>query len=95
MSSLEPLREQIAAWFNQDVNGVVIHAALKRDHGFVGSYSSVRRMLGTLKREQPPDTTVRLVFAPDEAAQVDFADSRSREQALDRIAGFDPHCWKF
>ncbi len=72
VSSLEPLREQIAAWFNQGINGVVIHAALKRDHSFTGSYSSVRRMLGTLKREQPPDTTVRLVFAPGEAAQVDF-----------------------
>ena len=72
VSSLEPLREQVAAWFNQGVSGVVIHAALKRDHGFTGSYSSVRRMLGTVKREQPPDTTVRLVFAPGEAAQVDF-----------------------
>lgn len=72
VSSLEPLREQIAGWFSQGINGVVIHAALKRDHGFTGSYSSVRRMLGTVKREQPPDTTVRLVFTPGEAAQVDF-----------------------
>lgn len=29
-------------------------------------------MLGTLKRETPPEATVRLVFAPGEAAQVDF-----------------------
>ena len=72
VSSLAPLREQVAAWFDQGVSGVVIHTALKREHGYTGSYSSVRRMLGTLKRETPPDATVRLVFAPGEAAQVDF-----------------------
>jgi hypothetical protein len=66
------LRDQIAAWFDQGVSGVVIHTALKREHGYTGSYSAVRRMLGTLKRETPPDATVRLVFAPGEAAQVDF-----------------------
>lgn len=72
ISGLEPLREQIANWFNQGVSGVVIHTALKREHGFTGSYSAVRRMLATLKREVPPDATVRLIFAPGEAAQVDF-----------------------
>jgi len=72
VSSLAPLRDQIAAWFDQGVSGVVIHTALKREHGYTGSYSAVRRMLGTLKRETPPDATVRLVFAPGEAAQVDF-----------------------
>jgi len=72
VSSLEPLREQIAAWFAQGVSGVVIHTALKREHGYTGSYSAVRRLLATLKRDAPPETTVRLTFAPGEAAQVDF-----------------------
>lgn len=72
VSSLAPLRDQIAAWFNQGISGVVIHTALKREHGYTGSYSAVRRMLGTLKRETPPDATVRLAFAPGEAGQVDF-----------------------
>lgn len=72
VSGLEPLRGQIAAWFAQDVSGVVIHTALKREHGYTGSYSAVRRMLATLKRESPPEATVRLTFAPGEAAQVDF-----------------------
>lgn len=72
VSSLEPLRAQIAAWFNQGVSGVVIHTALKREHGVVCSYSAVRRLLATLKRETPPEATVRLTFAPGEAAQVDF-----------------------
>jgi len=51
---------------------VVIHTALKREHGYTGSYSAVRRMLATVKREVPPEATVRLDFAPGEAAQVDF-----------------------
>lgn len=72
ISHLKPLREQIAAWHAQDVSGVVILAALKREYGYTGSYSSVRRLLVTLKRETPPDTTIRLDFAPGEAAQVDF-----------------------
>lgn len=72
VSSLEPLREAIAAWHAQGVSGVVILAALKREHGYTGSYSAVRRMLATLKRETPPQATVRLDFAPGEAAQVDF-----------------------
>ena len=72
ISGLEPLRETIAGWLGQGVSGVVMHAALKRDHGFTGSYSAVRRMLATLRRESPPEATVRLIFAPGEAAQVDF-----------------------
>ncbi|MBK7357167.1 IS21 family transposase [Propionivibrio sp.] len=72
ISGLEPLREQMAGWLGQGVSGVVIHTALKREHGYTGSYSAVRRMLATLKREVPPDATVRLIFAPGEAAQVDF-----------------------
>jgi len=72
VSSLEPLREQITAWYAQGVSGVVIHTALKREHGYTGSYSAVRRLLATLKREALPETTVRLAFAPGEAAQVDF-----------------------
>lgn len=72
ISGLEPLRGQIAGWLDQGVSGVVIHTALKREHGYTGSYSAVRRMLATIKRETPPDATVRLVFGPGEAAQVDF-----------------------
>lgn len=72
ISSLEPLRDQIAAWHAQGVSGVVILAALKREHSYTGSYSAVRRMLSTLKRATPPEATIRLDFTPGEAAQVDF-----------------------
>ena len=59
-------------WFDSGVQGSAIHAALKREHGFTGSYSAVRRMLQGMRASQPPEATVRLAFAPGEAAQVDF-----------------------
>jgi transposase len=70
-SSLEPLREQITQWVEDGVQGTTIHAALKRRHGFTGSYSSVRRFVQGLTESTPRMTTV-LEFAPGEAAQVDF-----------------------
>ena len=41
------------------VSGVVIHATLKREHGFAGHYSSVRRLIAGIERERPPEATVR------------------------------------
>jgi transposase len=72
ISSVEPYREMVKCWFTAGVQGRAIHAALKREHGFVGSYSAVVRMLQRLRGEIAPEVTVRLSFAPGEAAQVDF-----------------------
>lgn len=72
VSSVEPLRAVVQRWFDAGVQGRAIHAALKREHGFTGSYSAVVRMLRQMKAAQPADVTVRLEFAPGEAAQVDF-----------------------
>ena len=72
ISRAEPLREVVRHWFDAGVQGRAIHAALKREHGFAGSYSAVVRMLRSLRAERPPEVTVRLSFAPGEAAQVDF-----------------------
>lgn len=72
VSSVEPLRAVVQRWFDAGVQGRAIHAALKREHGFSGSYSAVVRMLRQMKAAQPADVTVRLEFAPGEAAQVDF-----------------------
>jgi transposase len=72
ISSLEPFRSLIARWAEQGVNGVAIHAALKRNHGYAGSYSSVYRMLQAIGASRAPDVTVPLHFEPAEAAQVDF-----------------------
>ncbi|WP_345793331.1 hypothetical protein AAG895_17935 [Thauera sp. JM12B12] len=71
-SSIAAYRPLVERWLAQGVSGVVIHTTLKREHGFSGHYSSVRRLIAQIGREQPPETTVRLTFAPGEAAQVDF-----------------------
>lgn len=72
VSTVEPLRQVVQHWFDAGVQGRAIHAALKREHGYRGSYSAVVRMLRQLRVERPPDVTVRLSFAPGEAAQIDF-----------------------
>jgi transposase len=72
ISSLEPYRDLITRWVEQRVNGVAIHAALKREHGYSGSYSSVYRMLKAIGAIGAPEATVRLTFEAGEAAQVDF-----------------------
>ncbi|MBU0481125.1 MAG: IS21 family transposase [Proteobacteria bacterium] len=68
---LQPFQEQIRTWSEQGIAGTTIHQALVRDHGFSGSYSSVRRFLRFLKKENP-QATVMLDFEPGEVAQVDF-----------------------
>ncbi len=72
VSSVEPLREVVQHWFDAGVQGRAIHAALRREHAFTGSYSAVVRMLQRMRAARPPEVTVRLSFAPGEAAQVDF-----------------------
>lgn len=71
VSSLEPLRQVIAQWVQAGLQGTTIHAALQRNHGFEGSYSSVRRMVRKLA-PAPIEATSRMDFSPAEAAQVDF-----------------------
>ena len=53
ISGLEPRREIVEGWFAQGVSGVAIHAALRREHGFMGSYSAVRRMLAAVRAALP------------------------------------------
>ena len=64
VSSVEPHREVVKRWFDAGVQGSAIHAALKREHAWSGSYSAVIRMLQQLRGEQLPEVTVRLSFAP-------------------------------
>ena len=72
ISTLEMHRAQLSAWVEQGVSGTAIHAALKRQHGWAGSYSAVRRLLADIRSNLPPETSCRLAFEPAEAAQVDF-----------------------
>lgn len=92
ISTLEPLREVVERWAAQGVEGVAIHAALKREHGYTGSYSAVRRMLAHLARSRPVEATVRLYFAPAEAAQVDFG---AGPELIDPARGMPRRTWCF
>ena len=72
ISTLEPHRELLRSWAQQGVSGTAIHAALKRQHGWSGSYSAVRRLLADIHAKLPAEATCRLDFEPGDAAQVDF-----------------------
>lgn len=72
VSTLVDHRERIASWVQAGIRGTAIHAALKRNHGYTGSYSAVRRMLQLIAADTPPKATTILDFAPGEASQVDF-----------------------
>jgi transposase len=72
ISTVEPFRAIVTRWVEQGIAGVAIHAALCREHRYTGSYSAVRRMVQAIVAARPPQATVRLAFAPGEAAQVDF-----------------------
>ena len=71
-SSVAPWQETIKSWHARGIQGVTIHAALVRNHGFTGHYSSVRRVLRKLRDREPIAATMILDFGPGEAAQVDF-----------------------
>ncbi len=92
ISGLEPFREQVRQWVSQGVSGTAIHAALKRSHGYTGSYSSVYRMLCTLRAALPPEATVPLAFAPAQAAQVDFG---AGPVLVDPASGTPRRTWCF
>ena len=71
-SSVEPFREQVRALVAAGVEGQAAWRILAEQHGFTGSYSSVKRFVRSLRGAQPPESFVRLEVAPGEEAQVDF-----------------------
>lgn len=70
-SSVLPYEEKVKKWCHKGIRGTVIYSALVRNHGFCGSYSSVRRFVRYIK-ETDPDVTTVLDFDPGDTAQVDF-----------------------
>jgi transposase len=92
VSSAEGHRIAVARWVAEGVNGAAIHAALVREHGYTGSYSSVHRLIVAMRADQgPQDATVRLTFGPAEAAQVDFGAGPMLVDA----AGVQRRTWAF
>ncbi len=91
VSSVTPFAELIAQWYGQGIQGVAIHAALVRNHGYTGHYSSVRRHLRKLKAK-PTTATMILDFAPGDAAQLDFG---AGPLVLDAATGTLAKTWFF
>lgn len=90
-SSVLPYEEQILAWRKQGVQGVAIHQALVRKHGFAGHYSAVRRFLQRIEKTSPKPTVI-LDFLVGEAAQVDFG---AGPKLLDSRSGTVVPSWFF
>lgn len=90
-STLEPFREQVLAWHSQGLKKTTILRLLRRRHSYAGSYSSLCRFLDKLDL-LPKQRTMRLHFAPGEAAQVDFG---SGPKLPDPITGELRKTWFF
>ena len=73
IAAWQPLIEQ---WLAQGVSGVAIHAALVREHGFKGHYSSVRRLIATIARDRVPSSITST------HQKMDSACMRSRSLAI-------------
>jgi transposase len=71
VSTVEKYRSVVEQLLDHGVEMRTIHDRLTADHGYRGSYSSVRRFVARL-RPKDPDVTVRVHTAPGEEAQVDF-----------------------
>lgn len=63
--------ELVEKWHKSGIQGTVILRALREQHQFAGSYSSIRRFIQRLDQANPKVTTV-LDFQPGRAVQVDF-----------------------
>ena len=82
---------QIRQWVENNVCMTTIHQILVDQFGFTGSYSSVRRMVQSLKLRQPVATCL-LDFAPGEAAQADFD---KEPDIIDAFTGEGFKAWFF
>lgn len=71
ISSVAPYQAVVEDLLERGVETMTIYNRLGADHGYQGSYSSVRRFITRL-RPKTPDVTVRVHTGPGEEAQVDF-----------------------
>jgi len=70
-SLCEPYRESILSWLEQGLSAQRMYQDLVIEHGFTGSYPSVRRYVGKLKNKTPLPFR-RIEVGPGEEAQIDF-----------------------
>jgi transposase len=71
ISTVVPYKEIVVQLLDQGVEMMTIFDRLRQDHGYTGSYSSIRRFVHHLR---PPGSraVVRVHCGPGEEAQVDF-----------------------
>jgi transposase len=70
-STVEPFAEVVESLVEQKVEMMAIWQRLRDEHGYRGSYSSVRRFVSGL-RPKRPEAICRIETEPGEEAQVDF-----------------------
>lgn len=70
-NACEPFREQIISRLEAGLSGTRIYQDLRDEHGFQGSYSSVRRFIQVLQKSTPVPFR-RIEVLPGEEAQIDF-----------------------
>jgi len=68
-SLIDNYKEKILELLEQDLSGVRIHEKIIED-GFIGSYPTVKRYVGKIKRKE--NIFIRIHTQPGEEAQVDF-----------------------
>jgi transposase len=71
VSRVAPYQSVVEDLLDRGVEAMTIYDRLRADHGYGGSYTSVRRFIAKL-RPRTPDVTVRVHVGPGEEAQVDF-----------------------
>lgn len=80
ISTVEPYREVARSLVEQGVEMVAIHSRLVSNHGYTGSYSSVRRFVSHLRPKD--DVVIRIETPPGREAQVDFGSAGMMRDAL-------------
>lgn len=70
-SSCEPYRDRIKKWYENGLSLERIHHDLKLEHGYEGSYHSVRRFVQTLDVDQNK-RVFRMECEPGQEAQIDY-----------------------
>jgi transposase len=70
-STVEPYKEVVEEYLSRGVAKTVIWRKLREDHGYTGSYSSVKRYCRRLE-PSAPQGYCRVETAPGQQAQVDF-----------------------
>jgi transposase len=71
-SACEPYREVIELGLTRGRNAKAIWQDLVDDHGFRGSYQSVKRLVGKLRGSRAPEACVVIETPPGEECQVDY-----------------------